>query len=104
VITYASETWVLTEYMKRKLPIIERKILRRKVRPTKAREGTWIIKTNDELNNLIRNKNIINYIEAQRLSCFGHVHQITYDRIVKKIEWKPIPTRLQEDQKLDGMI
>jgi len=44
--------------------MIERKILRRIFRPTKARDGTWKIKTKDKLNNLIRNKNIINYIEA----------------------------------------
>jgi hypothetical protein len=57
--------------------MIERKILRIIFRPTKARDGTWIIKTNDELNNIIINKNIINYTEAQRLSWFGHVHQMT---------------------------
>ena len=41
--------------------------------PTKERNGTWRIKINDELNNLIKNKNTINYIKAQRLSWFGHV-------------------------------
>jgi len=40
---------------------------------TKNVDDTWRIKTNDELNNLIRN-NIINYIKAQRLSWFGHAH------------------------------
>jgi hypothetical protein len=45
----------------------ERNILRRIFVPTKDREGTWRIKTNDELNNLVRNKNIINYIKAQNL-------------------------------------
>jgi len=40
--------------------------------PAKDRDGTWRIKTNDELNNRIRNKNIIFYIKAQRLSRFGH--------------------------------
>jgi hypothetical protein len=39
VIAYASETWVLKESMKRKLPI-EREILRRIFRPTKAKDGT----------------------------------------------------------------
>jgi len=73
---------------------IEREILRRIFRPTKARDGTYIIKTNDELNNLIKNKNKINCTEAQRLSWFGHVHQMTYDRIVRLYELKPLPTRL----------
>jgi hypothetical protein len=42
--------------------------------PTKDRDVTWRIKTEYELNNLIRNKNIINYTKAQRISWFGHVH------------------------------
>jgi len=60
MITYARKTWVLKESMKRKLLITERKILRRIFGPTKDRDVTWRIKTNDELNKLIRNKNIIN--------------------------------------------
>ena len=28
--------------------------------------GTWRIKTHDELNNITRNKNIINYTKAQK--------------------------------------
>jgi len=43
-----------------------------------------MIKTNDELNNLIRNKKIINYITAQKLSWFGHVHRMTNYRLVEK--------------------
>jgi hypothetical protein len=74
MITYASETWVLKESMKRKLLITERNKLRRTFRPTNDRDGTWRIKTNGELNNLVRNKNIITYIKAQRLSWSGHVH------------------------------
>ena len=43
---------------------------------------------NDELNNLINDKDIINYIKAQRLSSFGHVYQIINDRMVKELcEW-----------------
>jgi hypothetical protein len=54
VITNASETWVLKESMKRKLLITERKILRRIFGYTKDIDATWRIKTNNELNNLIR--------------------------------------------------
>jgi len=42
------------------------------------------MKGNDELNNLIMNKNVINYIKAQRFSWFGHVHRMTNNRMVKK--------------------
>jgi hypothetical protein len=72
VTTYASETRVLKESMKWKLLVTERKILRRIFGPTKDRGGTWGIKLNDELNNLIRNKNTTNNIKAQRLSWSGH--------------------------------
>ena len=47
-------------------------------------DGTWRIKTNDELGELIRHKNITNHIKAQRLSWFGHLHRVTEERMVKK--------------------
>ena len=53
--------------------VFERKVLRRIFGPTKERDGTQRIKTN-ELDELIRHKNIINYIKAQRLSWFGLLH------------------------------
>jgi hypothetical protein len=53
---------------KSKLRVFERKILRRIYGPTKEIDGTWRIKSNEELNRLIGNKNIVNYIKAQRLA------------------------------------
>jgi hypothetical protein len=35
--------------------------------------GIWRIKTNKELDELIKHLNIINYVKAQRLSWFGHI-------------------------------
>ena len=91
VIIYARETKVL----KGKLLIAERKILRRIFGPTQDRDGTWRLKTNDELNNLIRKENIIIYIKAQRLYWFGRLHRIKNERVVKKLyNWKPIRTIL----------
>jgi hypothetical protein len=64
--------------------VFERKVLKRIFRPTKEIEGTWRIKTNDKLDELIRHKNIINHIKAQRLSWFGHLHGMPEERMVKK--------------------
>jgi hypothetical protein len=64
--------------------VFERKVLRRIYRPTKESDGTWQIKSNDELNRLIGNKNIINYIKVQRLAWFGHVHCMPDNSMVKK--------------------
>jgi hypothetical protein len=41
-------------------------------------------KQQDELDKLIRHKNIINHIKAQRLSWFGHLHRMPEDRECKK--------------------
>ena len=51
VVTYGCEVWVLIETIKKKnnLMIFERKVLRKIFGPTKERDGTWRIKTNDEL-------------------------------------------------------
>jgi hypothetical protein len=42
--------------------------------PSKNMDGSWRIKTNEELNKLIKYKNIVNHIKAQRLGWFGHVY------------------------------
>jgi hypothetical protein len=42
------------------------------------------IKTNEELDKLIRHKNIRNHIKAQMLSWFGHLHRMPEERMVKK--------------------
>ena len=39
--------------------VFERKVLSTIFGPTKERDGAWRIKTNDELDELIRRKNII---------------------------------------------
>jgi hypothetical protein len=72
------------ENIKTKLRVFERKVLRRIYGPTKEKDGTWWIKSNEELNRLTGNKNIINYIKAQRLVWFGHVHRMPDNSMVKK--------------------
>ena len=71
-----------------------KKVLRRIYGPTKETGGTWRIKSNEELNRLTGNKNIINYIQAQRLAWFGHVHHMSDNSMVKKVyKWSLALTR-----------
>ena len=81
--TYASETWVLKETIIQKLLVFERKILSRIFGPTKENQ-IWRVKTNEELDKLIKHKNIINYIKAQILSWFGHVQRMPDTRTVQE--------------------
>jgi len=93
ILTYASETWVLKESSIQKLLIFERKILRNVFGPTRENQ-LWRIKTNDELDKLIKHQNIINHIKALRLSWFGHVQRMSDSRTVKKIfNWTPLTAR-----------
>jgi hypothetical protein len=74
--------------------VFERKVLRKIFGPTKERDGTWRIKTSDELDKLIRHKIIINYIQAQRLSSFGVLHRMPEERMVRNVyKWKPMLRR-----------
>ena len=47
--------------------------------------ANWRIKTNIELGDLIKHRNIINYVKAQRLSWFRHINRMPETSIVKKI-------------------
>ena len=118
IVKYASETCVLKETTVQKLLVFERKILsiifgptkettvqkllvfERKILriifgPTKENQ-IWRIKTNEELNKMIKHKNMVNYIKAHRLSWFGHLQRMPDARTVKKIfKWNPLTKRSQ---------
>ena len=66
--------------------------------PTKEANGIWGIKTNKELDELIKHLNIINYVKAQRLSWFGHINRMPETSTVKR---KTNGNHSQEDQ-LEG--
>ena len=77
-------TWLLKETVIQNTLVFEGRILRRIFGPTKENQ-ICRIKTNEALDKLIKHKNIVNYIKAQRLSWFGHVERIPDTRTVKKI-------------------
>jgi hypothetical protein len=109
VVTYACETWTLKEIITNRLMVFDRKVLRKIFGPTNE-NGFWRIKTNQELDKIIKHKNIINFIRAQRLGWIGHIERMQETRMVKKahsrklISKRPIrrpKTRWEDDVRKD---
>ena len=74
--------------------IFEREIMRKIFGPTRSDDGYWRIKTNHEINDILKGQNIIGFIKMQRLNWLGHVERMTEDNNVKKIKtWKPTAKR-----------
>jgi hypothetical protein len=59
IVTYGRETWAMTVTEQNRLRVFERRVLRKIYGPTLDKDGTWRIKTNEELENLIKEKNIV---------------------------------------------
>jgi len=94
VVVYGCKTWVLKESIIQRLSLFERQIPRKIFGPTKEDKCNWRIKTNIELDELIKHQNILNYVKAQKLSEFGHTNKMPETSIVKKIhKWKPFTGR-----------
>jgi len=77
-----------------KLMIFERKIMRKILGPTRSDDGYWRIKTNQEINDILKGQSIIGFIKKQRLNWLGHVECMAEDNNVQKIKrWKPMSKR-----------
>jgi hypothetical protein len=66
------------------LLIFERKIFRRIYGP-KNENGEWKIRTNRELEEISKRKNIVKWIKGQRISWLGHLERMEEYRMPKKI-------------------
>jgi hypothetical protein len=74
--------------------IFERKIMRKIFGPTRSDDGYWRIQTNQEINDILKGRNIIGFIKKQRLNLLGHVERMAEDNNVQKIKrWKPMSKR-----------
>jgi hypothetical protein len=67
----------------RALAVFERKILRKIYGPVKENELRKI-RQNDELEAIIKGKNIVRFIKCKRIRWFGHVERIQDTAIPKK--------------------
>jgi hypothetical protein len=64
------------------------------VGPTKEDNDIWRIKTNKELDELIKHWNIINCVKYKRFGWFGHINRMPETCIVRKIyKWKQFTSR-----------
>lgn len=86
-LTYACETWVMTNKIRQRLEIWERKMLR-KIFGGKQTEYGWERRTNEELYKLYNDTNIISYIKMRRFQWLGHLQRMGNEREVKTVAWK----------------
>jgi len=55
------------ENMRNKLMIFERKIMRKMFGPTRTDDGCWRVKTNQEINDILKGQNIIGVIKKTKI-------------------------------------
>ena len=100
-VTYGFETWAITVTEQNRLLVFERRVLRKIYGPTLDNDGTWRIKTNEELEILSKKKSIVSFTKSQRLRWAAHVSRMDTTRIVRKVtEWEPCSSRPVGRQRL----
>lgn len=82
-VTYGSEAWTLTSECVRMLRVWERKVLRRIYGPVRMGER-WRIRSNQELQDLYGEKDIVAHIKIGRLRWLGHVERMEPMRLPRK--------------------
>jgi hypothetical protein len=88
-VTYRCEAWTLTNRDEQYLRIFEHRILRKIFGPVQNEDGFWRVRMNHELNDLIKNADIVRYLKSKRMAWLGHVMRIEGERIPKRLlEWK----------------
>ena len=61
-------------------------MMRKIFSPTRTDDRYFRIKTNQEINEILKGQNIIRFIKKQRLNCLGHVERMADDNIVQEIK------------------
>jgi len=80
-------------------------------------DGFWRIRMNYELNDIIKNADIVRFVKSKRMAWLGHVLRMEGKRIPKRVlEWKPTGRRnrgrprkrwiedIEEDIQIMGII
>jgi hypothetical protein len=94
VVTYGCEAWTLTNRDEQHLRISESRILRKIFGPVQNEDGSWRIKMNYELNELIGNADIVRFIKSRKIAWLGHEMRMDDKRTPMRILlWKAIGTK-----------
>jgi len=65
-VTYGCKAWTLTNRNEQYLRIFERRMLRKIFGPVQNGDGSWRIRMNYELNELIENADIVRFIKKKK--------------------------------------
>ena len=114
MLTYASETWTLTNRDRKQLNVFERKVYRRILGPVydNEKENCRIL-TNKEIYASVKKPAIIETVRLNRLCWFGHVQKMEENRIPKRVLYMNLGTtrlrgrprnRCQDGVREDGRI
>lgn len=85
VVTYGSETWVLTKRQEIMLNTFERKILRRIYGPIEEEPNCWRIRRNEELRNMYKSPDLTGIIKGNQVRWLGHLLRMEEDRPTLRI-------------------
>jgi hypothetical protein len=96
IVTYGCEAWTLTNRDEQHLRTFERKILKKIFGPVQDKDGSWRMRMNHELSELIGNADIIRFVKGRRIAWLGHAMRMDGKRIPKRVlEWKPTGRRIR---------
>ena len=84
VITYGAEVWTMSKTEEETMRRFERKVIRKIYGPTK-RNDNWVLRTNEEINNILGDEDIIRFIKSQRIRWLGHVQRMEGGRMPKRV-------------------
>jgi len=71
-----------------------KKVTRKIFGPTRLDDCYWRIKSNQEINAILKEQRIVGFINKTRLNWLGHFERMAEDNNVQKIKrWKPMSKR-----------
>jgi hypothetical protein len=64
-----------------------------------VRQGReWRIRNNEEIDNIIRKKDVVRFVKARRISWIGHVERMEDSRMPKRVMREKVYTRRKRDR------